>query len=475
VLDTAVLIVFKLDTSMLLLLLILIAASGADLLSDRYNCTEIWTLRTESVAETDLAYSPQCSNANTTHIVQDTGNYGPYAAAYSYDSLVPGLQFIIGYSPVTLYTKYDQTTTVWIDNNTLSVYYTLNITTSNSSSVQYNQQGFRFHDYYVFPNGSAEVLLDYGIQDPAAIELFALSSSAVTPAELCFLIFAACNGSDLFGIPPLPYLNTTEYTSMADCIAFNTALPFDVNNSICPYPTRSNTTGCRATHAFAAFIDPSLHCPHTRKDSALCANDCLPACSNCDPNASCIATYPTLFAPVYQCSCNNGYIGNGSHCSPHYCSYGTCGATWDSYTCSEGNLCMCTETFQHDPNSTTDYCTCASPSTIYEDATKMPVCVPNGRCIDSATWQCHNQVYSQVQCTTYGNNTFTLFEHCLCNYGFLGGWEFPCVCPAGNRIVWSVVFAGDICLPPNQCTDAWHCSWPQTCYVASGQRIGTCM
>jgi hypothetical protein len=261
---------------------------------------------------------------------------------------------------------------------------------------------------------------------------------------------------------------------LGDCIAFMLALPFDVNNSICPYPTRSNTTTCRTTHTFAAFNDPELHCPHVKPDSALCVNTCLPACANCHPNASCIATYPTLFEPVYECQCNNGFVGDGEYCTPLTCHKGKCPADKDTFSCENDNLCMCTETFVHDPSSLKNYCTCPSPSRVFHNSLSEPICVPQGRCIEGQHWQCDIQEYSQVKCLPYGNNTFTLYDHCRCNYGFDAGWEYPCVCDAPKRILWSSDFAGDICLTPSECQFTWQCASGQTCHRSSGQLIGNC-
>lgn len=468
----------------LLLLISLISLNGATLLSDQYAAAGAWTVRTRDLPSMLTAYNASYSNANTTHTVQNVGDFGPYQNALSYDLLTVTLVDIIGYAPVELFTMFDPTTTQWVNNNTLRVDYTLNITTNyNATTVQFVQQGFRFTDYYVFetPTGqtnTSQVILDYGIQDPAAIELFAITSAAIDAPTLCFLIFAACNGSDVFGIPPRPYLNDTEFTTLEQCIEFMLALPLDVDNTICPFPTRSNTTTCRGTHTFAAFIDPATHCPHVRPDSVVCVNTCLPACSDCDPNASCAVSFPSIptsFTPVYQCECNNGYIGNGAYCTPLACSYGNCPAMYGSYTCSDDNLCECTETFTLESSSTSNYCTCPSPSQIFYNSLGKPICVPKGRCIEGQQWQCNTQSYTQVKCTTYGNNTFTLFNDCLCNFGFQGGWEYPCSCPSPNRIFWSSTYNGDICLTPSQCQFTWQCAYPQTCHITSGNPIGTCM
>lgn len=439
----------------------------------------VWTLRSNSIPNMYTAYNATYSNNATCHIVRDVGDFCPLDGALSYDLLTVGLDQIIGYNPIDLGVMFDPDTTQYLGNNTWRVDYTLNITTySNATTITFNQQGFRFTDYYEYAPNTTQVIVDYGIQDPAAIKLFALVSGALPPEELCALTFAACGGGQ-FGIPPLPYLNDTGFSTLSECITFMYGLAGTPANNICPYPTRSNTTNCRAAHMFASFFRPDIHCAHIRPDSAVCVNTCLPACANCDANASCqpvFVNFPNSFTPTYTCQCNNGYVGNGSHCTPKACSYGNCPALWGSYDCSGDNLCKCTETFTPNPTDTTgsNLCTCPAPSQLFWNGNVLE-CVPKGRCLAGQQWQCTSQSYNDVKCTTYGNNTFTLFNDCLCNYGFGGSWEYPCTCASPKRSFYSNSYSGNICLQPWECQFSWQCGYPLTCHVPTGQQIGSCV
>lgn len=441
---------------------------------------EVWIYRTASESNMTAAFNSTYSNANTYHIVQDAGDFGPYPVASSYDFITIFLPQFFGFAPFSIYTMFDSSTIQYLGNNTWRVDYVINTTTRiNATTIGYDEQGFRSTDYFRFANGTTQVELDYGVQDPALIKLSNLVTSSFSPEQLCFLIFAACNGSDAFNVPPQPYLVDTGFSTLEECITFMYALPSDPNNTICPYVDRSNTTNCRTIHMLSSFIDPSIHCAHVRPDSALCVNTCLPACDNCDINASCRATYvsiPYNFTPVYACECNNGYVGNGSHCTPKACSYGNCPAAWGSYDCSGDNLCKCTETFTPNPTDTTgsNLCTCPAPSQLFWNGDILE-CVPKGRCLNGQQWQCTSQSYNDVKCTTYGNNTFTLFNDCLCNYGFLGGWEYPCSCPSPKRSFYSNSYSGNICLQPWECQFSWQCGYPLTCHVPTGQQIGSCV
>jgi len=271
------------------------------------------------------------------------------------------------------------------------------------------------------------------------------------------------------------YLTDTTFATMDQCLAFMNTLPLA---DPCPFPERDNTTACRQLHAFSSFFLPNIHCQHVRPDSAVCVDTCKPACDSCDPHATCVATFPTIYAPVFVCQCNNGYVGNGLTCAPKPCSYGNCPAMYGSYDCSSG-LCMCTQTFTQVPTAPNGQaiCTCPAPATVfYNDSASpsYPVCVPKGRCMNGETWQCQGQTYTEVKCLPVGN-TYTLFDACVCNPGFQGGYEYPCTCLPGNSIKSSTIYAGDVCLAPGQCTDNWHCAWPLHCNFPAGQVFGTCV
>lgn len=307
--------------------------------------------------------------------------------------------------------------------------------------------------------------------------MFTITTAAIPPFVICaYFIFPACNVTNSSGYN---YLTDTGFSSVSDCITFLSSLPA---TQPCPYEQRSNTTGCRALHALSSFFLPNVHCSHVKPDSHVCREQCLPACSNCDANAKCIATFPGFpstpgsFSPVYKCQCNNGYIGNGTSCQSILCSNGNCPAPYGSYDCSTGS-CMCTSTYTTQPEllgTGNSLCTCPSPNTV-QWIGGSPMCLPIGRCVnDSYRYMCNLQQYSQVKCVPL-NNDFQPLGGCMCNYGFNGGWEYPCTCVAPGRILWSDSFDGKVCLLPGKCTkDYPDCNRDQTCFIQAGQQVGTC-
>lgn len=454
----------------LYILFFLIAIISADLTSDRMNAVKIWIYRSNSSDQMNLAYTDAYSNENTTHTVRDTADYGPRIIAYEYDRVVLDLVYFFGFNPTMLKTSYDPSTTKWLDENTIQVDYNIGIKTKynfTTGGYDIDQQGFRYRDIFVFAPGTTQVILDYTIQDPAAIAVFNDLGNSISIDFVCnFIIIPACNGTAERGWRP--DLVDTGFVDGADCVAKLSNLP----PNPCPYAQRSNTPECRQLHGFASGLLPSVHCSHVKIGSMVCTDSCLPACANCDPNAECVPTFPTLFAPVYQCQCKNGYVGNGTTCVEKPCNYGNCPALYGSYQCSTGK-CMCKDTFTANPTATgNNLCTCEGGQIIYNNS--VPVCVPTGRCI-SQQYECNGQDYNQVKCTTVGYNTYTKFKFCVCNYGFEGGYEYPCSCPTGKRVVWSNTFNGEVCLSPSECTVSWHCAYPQTCQIAPGQQVGQCV
>ena len=457
-----------------LLFLVLLVTVKSDLTSERMQAVSVWIARSLNETYMNLAYSDEYSNNDTEHIVIDTGDFAPRTVAYSYDQLVLQLPLFIGYSPFILTPYFDPTTVTWINNDTIQVDYNMSLATLyNTTTGVYavNQTGFIMRDYFVFVPDTNIVLIDCGQQDPASVIATTLTLSTTPNDVLCGYIFLACNVSDGEGGN---YLTDANYTSIEECIAFMNAL--DDDDDPCPYVDRSNTTECRVLHALSSFFLPSVHCNHTRIASPVCIDTCLPNCSSCDPHASCVATYPNFpntiqsFEPNYKCECMKGYVGNGTKCEPQYCSYGICSnSQYGTYSCETG-LCVCTETFTYD--SVTGVCTCPSPSQVFYNGSS-PVCVPEARCLNQQTWQCTDQQYTQVKCLPAGN-TFTLFDTCVCNYGFNGGLQYPCTCPSPNTIAWSNVVDGEVCLSPGECTESFPCTWPKTCHTPTGQAIGTC-
>jgi hypothetical protein len=61
-----------------------------------------------------------------------------------------------------------------------------------------------------------------------------------------------------------------------------------------------------------------------------------------------------------------------------------------------------------------------------------------------------------------------------CHYGFMGGWEYPCICAYDRFIAWSVHYNGTICLSMVECTDNWHCNYPDKCVMGENDVIGYC-
>ena len=450
----------------------------ADLTADRLTNAQIWITRSHNLESMLLAYSDPITNDATGHTVQDVGDFEPRLIANEYDQLTVALVDIIGYAPVILGTVWDPSTTRYVTPDILRVDYVTNISSGfNLQTFQYAvvQQGFRFIEYITFLPNSSTILLGYSIQDAAAIAVFALTSSYIPPVYLCpSIVFPACNRTASDGIN---HLSDTGFTSIDQCIEAYSL--FNDNADPCPYKQRSNTLACRILHSFSSLLLPQVHCSHLpAPTSPVCVDSCLPACNGCDVNAQCIPSFniPTSFAPVYSCQCNNGYVGNGLTCSPLSCSYNQCPALSGSYTCSNGT-CKCTDSFIHVPQSygTNGYCSCpTSIGSIVYNASK-PVCLPKGRCIsDNQRYMCNIQSYTQVKCLSYGYNTFSPYKACLCNYGFTGGWEYPCSCASGSRIIWSDSLNGDVCLTPTQCTANYDCTYPKTC-IFNASLVGKCV
>jgi len=305
--------------------------------------------------------------------------------------------------------------------------------------------------------------------------LFAQISQTTSNTVLCdSFIFGPC--------APTGFLADTNYTSQQQCYDYMDSL--DAHPSPCPFPQQSNTKQCRQLHGTASYLLPNVHCQHTRpNNSVTCQDSCLATCSNCHPNASCVATFdlPNSFAATYMCECKNGYTGNGTSCTPLACSASSqCPSQKQSYTCSSSNLCTCTDTFVHNPTSPYDhgYCTCPDGTNQFKNGTdpeSPPVCVPIGRCIsDDKRHMCQNQRHNQVKCLPYGQNTLRSFLSCLCNFGFQGGWEYPCSCPFPKTTKHSNAYDGEVCLSPGECTDDNHCHGNSNCVITPGQQSGTC-
>lgn len=474
---------------MLFRLFFIFALTSAVVLSSELDAARIanaktWIERSQSGIQTIMAYAPNVVNFSTIfHRVDFAGPFGPGELAKEYDLLVNGLDLLIGYNPVALRPKWDPSTIEWIATDILRIDYSLGISTNFDTVTRtYSivQEDFRFVEYIVYDTNSALINTGFTVQDEGANILFTLTSAEATVEAVCGgFIFPAC--SQVNPATNQSYIADTGFTSVVDCITSLSqiaAIP-----QPCPYPLRADTIACRSLHALSSFLLPSVHCAHTKKVSPVCRAQCLPACSQCHPNATCVPTYPGFpltrasMSPVYQCRCNNGFIGNGTSCTPVQCYANIpCPAPPGTTECSNG-LCKCKKSFTHQPElpaRNRDLCGCPETSTQHMVNGEM-VCVPRGRCIDDANRHvCNIQRPNQVKCVPV-NNTFNPYAACKCNYGFEGGWEYPCVCPANKRILWSNAVAGQVCLAPGECTaDRPDCTAPQVCRIEPGKTIGVC-
>jgi len=460
------------------------ADAAQTLLDQRYANAKIWQLRAiGGVPAMIAAYGPTVVNYSIiSHNVLGIGNFGPADVAFEYDFLAPGLEPLIGYAAVKLSPIWDINTTQWITADTLQVDYTITISVGYDPAVAvyaFDNQVFRAREYIVFQANSPLITLGYTINPPSALTMFDLVASTLPAQALCGVIFQACNQVNASGYN---YIQDTGFAGFAECVAFMSQVPA---TQPCPYVQRSNTTACRQLHAFGAFFLPSVHCSHVKPNSPVCRAQCLPACSGCDANAKCVATYPGIpltrasFNPVYVCQCKNGYIGDGQTCAPILCNNAKkCPAPEGTYSCSaEGNRCECASSFTPQPallGANRSLCSCPEPSKIYLSR-GTPVCVSQGHCLsDAERYMCDIQRHNEVKCVKQAN-VFDTDSLCVCNYGFVGGVEYPCVCAADRRTVFSTVMSGQVCLNATECTENAHCVSPQVCVGVSVDTVGQCV
>lgn len=439
-------------------------SSNATLTALRMQAAQQWTLRTDgaSIATVIAAYSMWAA-PNITHTLQSVGDFGPYQIALEYDELVYLAGPLIGQPlAVILDSSFDPSTVTWLGTDLLEIYNTINYSIGYNATIggyNYVLDGERFIDILSFIPGTALIDLSYTINPPDVTLANYLASKAIPNAELCYIVQLACPVGTQF----------QQYPTIQACLAFMDSInPSDV----CPYPFRSNTTECRILHAFSALINPTVHCPHVAPHSPVCVDFCLPNCSACSPNGHCVANYPTYFQVEYGCQCNNGYTGDGFTCTPNTCqAQWNCPAEYNYATCNNGT-CGCAPTFQWDPSLSAQQsqstCVCPPNSTVvYNDG--VATCLPVGKCFQQ--WQCP-QDYESVQCVQYGTNTISTLKSCLCNPGFTGGWEFPCLC--NGTVVYDSTINGNVCLQSGQCIATWECLYGQQCVIPTGDIIGTC-
>ena len=257
----------------------------------------------------------------------------------------------------------------------------------------------------------------------------------------------------------------------------------------CPDVESSNTTLCRIIHAITAISNPPqslvIHCPHTQVPSPVCIDKCDSVCETCNQNADCIFNVDPYGIKTYNCTCKEGYIGDGfDSCTAINCTA--------QYQCGEGdyynyancntssNLCYCLPTFTWNP--ITQRCECQGQATV-QYINSSAVCLPIGRCTEK--YQCTTagsnsdgvqQIvignWNQLQCVNEGFTAQIPFSSCVCNYGYNGGYFIPCVCPSENTEVYSSIIQGNLCLSSNECGADYNCPWPQTCNFSGGPSYG---
>lgn len=479
---------------MLVILLIISTFSSikfvsCDLVADRLANAQVWIERANSEPQNQLAYTTVVNFSTIYHRVDYAGNFGPGYLALEYDMIVNSLINILGFNSVQLRPKFEISTTQWIAPDILRVDYFLGISAGKFTpqmAYMFDQEDFRFVEFIVFDVSSPLINTGFTVQDKGANTLFTITTGAIPIEIVCgAFVFGAC--SQINNATNQSYIVNTGYTDVVDCITALTIINAQPNP--CPFPQRSDTVACRALHAISSFFVPAIHCAHTKKVSPVCNAQCLPACANCHTDATCLATYANDFpfnkasyAPVYKCTCNNGFSGNGLTCAPLVCATSPGNSNNSNRICPTSiagstecinNLCKCRETFTNQPLTPTDHCGCPEPAVV-RTVNKQPICVPAGRCItDDARYICNLQEYNQVKCRTV-NNTFNPFGVCQCNPGFTGGIEYPCLCAHGKRIVWSNSVDGSVCLATNECTSDFDCESPQVCHLVANQKIGVC-
>lgn len=357
-------------------------------------------------------------------------------------------------------------------------------------SWQYIIGGLRGTETLLFAPCTDLIEVDYVVQDPDIIP-FETQTAVVDPATICTSVMQRCVGPN------------QAYASYDECLAFMVGLnAVQQPNTECPYPLSSNTTACRFYHANNAYIDPVVHCPHTQPDSVPCHDQCRPACDSCPANGHCVVYYPSVKADasVYSCDCDDGYVvsrRDPSTGSALACSLATCSADWECTGSGGGGgitvhcnvnasdpdgqqgVCGCQPTFTW--NSTTGGCDCVGGQVRWDIGTgssglQAPVCVRNGRCLQHQ--HCVSQDWNTVRCQqTSPPDILSVFLSCVCNPGYIGGFENPCACPEGNRVEWSSQFGGDVCLGPTQCTADWQCGYGHRCSLPADPAtdpIGVC-
>lgn len=355
----------------------------------------------------------------------------------------------------------------------------------------------------------------YGVQNQAGI---AQTQGPESLDFLCGLIQTACP----VGTP------LQQYATKDQCVNFLLTIPRNTEQTFCPYGFGgSNSTMCRLLHLSLAFIDGATHCPHLGPDSMPCTDNCIEVCSSCVIPASSSPTGYPIADPTtnaycgtsinytnveniqtFECKCRDSTISRDDispiadrkYCQPITCTADyQCPVKYGTATCVEGK-CVPRGGFVWD-SSMKSYvqknmakCPYGDNRVFWKDG--LPFCVKPGYCLQqpdpSTRWQCASNNggsndYNTVKCLPLDTDDFGIPQYvkdllgprpygCLCNYGFLGGYEYPCYCPVGKNVQW---LNGDkVCLSPGECTQNNQCptssSGSKHCVFTAGNPIGQC-
>lgn len=386
---------------------------------------------------------------NVSYTIRGIGDFDTALIASEYLAVL--FPLFPGMVPPTYLENYlDETTLKWTDD--MAEFYQGGIVKVNYNYTAGKYDivigGTRNKEYIWFKPCSLTIISDYVINSKDAEQIFE-KQEAGTTLDICQGIMSTCTG-------PLQ-----QYESVEECVSY-----IDSRNSPCPFPYSSDTFRCRSLHLFNSYIDPAYHCPHTGKNSMTCMDKCLPNCSSCaQNNAHCDVTFPSLKTPLWSCKCNEGYIGSGGSCTKKQCNFDyQCG----SFSQCQNKTCKCLDTFEWNP--LTGSCQCFDDSRMRWFQGRG-YCIEKGKCLERI--DCYAQDYNQVKCRDSNPpNPYTPFKPCLCNEGFLGGYQEPCQCKSPGKIFW--ISGSQYCGKPGQCTKDSECGWWQKCVDIPDSVFGVC-
>lgn len=352
---------------------------------------------------------------------------------------------------------------------------TYNLYDDNLGDYVYKIDGIRMIQYIQFDECSSKINTVLTKSDRTYADFQVEVLSPTVPVELvCQVGFGVCAQAGL--------LAEAGFYSQEECEDQYNSLP---PVSPCPSALSSDTLICRAIHAFSATLNATVHCPHLQFTSPVCYDRCLPDCAGCDENAHCLEIFnesaviardfPNFLS--YECACNDGYVGNGTHCELQSCDYiwqcevedekQTSGAPY--HVCKE-NVCACNDTLSWNP--TKGNCVCRDDQFLTWD-NHIPICLDKGKCLQRSDCE---QDYSEVQCKQFDYpNHLSPGDFCLCNPGFDNyGFNNPdCYCNNGTK-VWSSLQNGRVCIHDGECIGDYNCNNGEHCHIPTGNVIGTC-